>query len=375
MCRVKKEYSLKTVEDRLGILESLDRREFLNFCAKITATLGLASAFIPKVAKAIEQGARKPSVIWLHFAECTADSEAFIRSTYPSTEELLLNILSVDYHETLMAASGEAAEGALKSAMAENKGKYLAVCEGAIPMATPPGPAGVPGGYLTLAGKTGIELAREVLKDAAAVICVGTCSSFGGVQAQRPNPTGAVGVEEATGIATLKIPGCPHNVINSVATIVNYLLLGSLPATDKHGRPLFAFGKRVHDQCQRRAHFDAGQFVEKFGDEAAKQGWCLYKVGCKGPQTYHNCPLVEYNDGCSWPVKGGHPCAGCSEPQFWDNMQPFYERLPDIHLPGVEASADKVGFTLVGGAAVGVAAHAAYTFANRKKFDGTLKDE
>ncbi len=375
MCKTSMDPFGSEPNDRLEALWKIDRRNFLTFCAQITATLGLAPSFIPKVAEAIEGGARRPSVIWLHFAECTGDSEAFIRSTYPSIEDLILNILSIDYHETIMAASGEAAEKSLHDAMKANKGKYLAFCEGAIPTGTPPGPAGKKGDYLTIAGKTGIELAKEVCADAAAVVCVGTCASFGGVQAQKPNPTGAKGVEDAIGVPTLKIPGCPHNVVNSVATVVNYLLLGSLPPTDRLGRPLFAYGKRIHDNCPRRAHFDAGQFVEKFGDKASQDKWCLYKVGCKGPQTYHNCAWVEYNDNTSWPIKGGHGCIGCSEPQFWDNMQPFYERLPNVSLPGVEATADEVGFALVGGATAGVAAHAAYTFINRKKFDDTLRDD
>lgn len=375
MCRVIDEsISGKNQGEKLEIFQDLDRREFMSLCTKIAVTLGLSMSYVPRIAEAIEAAARKPSVIWLHFAECTGDSEAFLRSTYPSVEELIFNILSIDYHETIMAASGTQAEEALAKAMEENKGKYLAICEGAIPTATPPGPAGKPGAYLTIAGKTGLEIAEEVCGNAAHVICVGNCASFGGVQAQHPNPTGAKSIEAALGKPTLKIPGCPHNVVNSIATIVNFLLLGSLPKTDKLGRPLFAFGKRIHDQCPRRAHFDAGQFVEHFGDEAAKNKWCLYKMGCKGPQTYHNCSLVEYNDGTSWPIKGGHGCIGCSEPQFWDNMSPFYNRLPNITLPGVEATADKVGFALVGAAAAGVTAHAVYTFANRKKFDETLKE-
>ena len=363
---------LGSAQERIALLDSMDRREFMAFCVKMAAVLGLGASYAPRIAEAIESGAKKPSVIWLHFAECTADSEAFIRSTYPSIEELILNILSIDYHETIMAAAGTQAEEALAKAMKDNKGKYIAICEGAIPTATPPGPGGKPGAYLTIAGRTGIEIARDVCKDAFAVMCVGTCSSYGGVQAMRPNPTGAKGVSDAIGVPTLNIPGCPHNVVNSVAAVVNFLLLGSLPKTDHLGRPLFAFGKRIHDHCPRRAHFDAGQFVEKFGDAGAKQNWCLYKMGCKGPQTYHNCSLVEYNDGTSWPIKGGHGCVGCSEPNFWDDMQPFYERLPNVHVPGVEASADKIGFTLVGAAAVGVGAHAAWSFANRRKFDPTL---
>lgn len=372
MCRTTQNSASLTVDERIETFEGIDRRAFMSFCAKIAATLGLAPSFIPKVAAAVEGAARKPSVIWLHFQECTADSEAFLAMNYPSVEELVLNILSIDYHETIMAANGDQAEDALKKAMADNKGKYLVVCEGAIPMGTPPGPAGKPGMFCTVAGRTAFDLAKDVCKDAAAVICVGTCSSYGGVQAQRPNPTGAVSVGEALGIPTINIPGCPHNPVNSVATIVNYLLLGSLPKTDRYGRPLFAFGKRIHDHCLRRAHFDAGQFVEKFGDEGAKNRWCLYKVGCKGPQTYSNCPTVEFNDGTSWPVKAGHGCAGCTEPNFWDAMQPFYERLPNVHIPGVEASADKIGLTLVGAAAVGAAGHAVYTFANRGKFTDTM---
>ncbi len=375
MCQNRTELMGASPEEKLEALGKVNRRDFMTFCAQIAGTLGLSASMVPQIADAIEEGARRPSVIWLHFAECSGDSEAFIRSTYPSTEELVLNILSIDYHETIMTTSGHAAEASLEQAMRENKGKYLVICEGAIPTGTPPGPAGKQGDYLTIGGKTGMQLAEEVCADAAAVVCVGTCSSFGGVQAQKPNPTGAMGVEDAIGVPTLKIPGCPHNVVNSVATIVNFLLLGSLPKTDRLGRPLFAYGKRIHDNCQRRAHFDAGQFVEKFGDQASQDKWCLYKVGCKGPQTYHNCAWVEYNDSTSWPIKGGHGCIGCSEPQFWDNMQPFYERLPNVTLPGVETSADNVGMALVGAAGVGIAAHAAYTFANRKKFDDTLQDE
>lgn len=358
----------KEFMEKHKMLYSLDRREFMLFCTKIAAVLGLAPSFIPRIAEAIEEGAKKPSVIWLHLAECTGDSEAFIRSTYPSIEELVLNILSVDYHETIMASAGDQAEELLEKVMRENKGKYLVILEGAIPTSTPPGPGGKPGGFLTIGKRTGMELAKEVCSNAFAAICVGTCSCFGGVQAQYPNPTGAKGVEDAIGVPTLKIPGCPHNVVNSVATVVNFLLLGSLPRTDKYGRPLFAYGKRIHDHCPRRAHFDAGQFVEKFGDEGAMNRYCLYKMGCKGPQTYHNCSLAEYNDGTSWPVKGGHGCIGCSEPDFWDDMAPFYERLPDVKLPGVEATADKVGFALVGAAAAGAAVHGVYTFINRGKF-------
>lgn len=346
--------------DKMLKLRNLDRRNFLKFCGQMAAVLGLSQAYIPKIASAIEKASKRPPVVWLHFAECTGDSEAFIRTVYPSIGELVLDVLSIDYHETIMAAAGTQAEENLQKTVKDEKGKYICIVEGAIPTKDN-------GIYLTIAGKTGIEIAKEVCGNAFATICVGNCACYGGVQAQYPNPTGAKGVKDAIGIKTVNIPACPHNPKNSVATVVNYLLFGKLPDVDKYGRPLFAFYERIHDHCPRRAHFDAGQFVEEFGSEEAKKEYCLYKMGCKGPETYNNCSKVLYND-MSWPIAAGHGCVGCSEPNFWDAMQPFYERLPGIRLPGgggVETTVDNVGFAMAGAAAAGIAAHAVYTFTKK----------
>jgi [NiFe] hydrogenase small subunit len=149
----------------------------------------------------------------------------------------------------------------------------------------------------------------------------------GGVQAAKPNPGGYVGVGDALGVKTLNIPGCPPNPINFVGTVVNYLLLGKLPALDNLGRPVFAYGNTIHDKCPRRSHFENDEFVEEFGSEEAAMGYCLYQLGCRGPETFNNCPIVKFNDGTSWPVEAGHPCIGCSEPNFWDSMSPFYEEM------------------------------------------------
>ena len=156
----------------------------------------------------------------------------------------------------------------------------------------------------------------------------------------------------------VNIAGCPMNVDNLTGTVVHFLTFGALPATDGLGRPLFAFGKRIHDHCERRAHFGAGQFVENWDDAGHRDGWCLYKMGCKGPETYHNCPDVRWNEGVSWPIGAGHGCLGCSEPGFWDTMTPFYRRLPEVPGFGVEASVDKIGLALTGLTAAGIAAHA-----------------
>jgi hydrogenase small subunit len=145
------------------------------------------------------------------------------------------------------------------------------------------------------------------------------------------------------------------------ATIVHYLTFGRVPALDYDGRPLFAYGARIHDQCPKRANFDAGQFVEQFDDEAARKGWCLYHVGCKGPATYSPCPIFLWNTRTSWPIGAGHPCLGCTERHFWDTMTPFYGRLPNVAGFGVERYADTIGAALAVGAAAGVAAHAIAT--------------
>ncbi len=299
--------------------KGITRRDFMKYCGFLTATLGLSSSFVPKVAEVFAAPKQRPPVVWLHFAECTGCSESLLRSMYPWIDQLVLEILSVEYHETIMAAAGHQAEEALHSAVEKYKGKFICVVEGAI--ATK-----YNGAYGKIGGRTFLEIAKDVCPKAKAVICYGTCSSFGGVQAAAPNPGGYKGVSEALGIKTLNIPGCPPNPVNLIGTVVNYLLLGKLPALDDLGRPLFAYGKTIHDQCPRRAHYENDEFVEEFGSEEAAMGYCLYNMGCKGPDTYNNCPIAKFNDGTSWPIEAGHPCIGCSEPNFWDKMTPFFEQ-------------------------------------------------
>ena len=330
--------------------KGVTRREFLKFCSAMAATLVLPTRYIEKIADALA-AAPRPPLVWLEFQDCAGNTEALLRSSRPSIGDIVLNTLSVDYHETIMAPAGKAAEKSLLDSIEKNKGKYICVVEGSIPMKDD-------GIYCTIGGKTALALARQVCGNAAATIAMGSCAFYGGWPAASPNPTGAVGVKDAVpGITLINLPGCPTNAANITATIVHYLTFGALPATDQLGRPLFAYGKRIHDNCERRAHFDAGQFVEEWGDEHHRQGWCLYKMGCKGPATYHNCPTVRYNDGVSWPIGSGHGCVGCSEPAFWDTMSPFYRRLPNVEGFGVELQADQIGLGVVGGVAAVFGAH------------------
>lgn len=346
-------------QDEFGsILDGLarsgvSRREFLGFCSAMAATLALPASYGAKIAEALENPAKKPTVVWLEMQACTGDTESLLRASKPKVGELVLDIISYDYHETIMAPAGKAAEKSLTDVVKNLKGKYIAIVEGSIPMAED-------GIYCCIGGRTALDIAREVCGNAAATIAVGNCAWDGGLPAANPNPTGAVGVKKAVPNATvINLPGCPMNVENLTAVIVHYLTFNALPATDNMGRPLFAYGKRIHDNCERRAHFDAGQFVRTWGDEGHRQGWCLYEMGCKGPETYHNCPTVRWNEGTSWPVQSGHPCIGCAAPHFWDAMGGggIYRRLPNVPGFGIESNADKIGTGLAAVTAAGLAAH------------------
>ncbi|MEN6467156.1 MAG: hydrogenase small subunit [Syntrophaceae bacterium] len=346
----------------------VSRRDFIRWTSFMTAALMLPPVFRPAVARAAENFSRVP-VVWLHFAECTGCSEAFLRSSYPNVDDILLDTISLEYHETLMAAAGYQAEENLEKAMHDFAGKFICVIEGAIPK-------GLNGYYLTLGpkGKTSVEMAKEVTSKAMATICIGSCSAFGNIQAARPNPTDAMGVSKAIGIRTVNIAGCPPNPVNFTGTILHYLMFGGIPPLDSLGRPVWAYGKRIHDFCERRPHYDAAEFVEEWGDAGAQKGWCLFNVGCKGPYTYANCSKVRFNDGTSWPVMGGHGCIGCTEPDFWDTMAPLEKPIAAANVGGGERTVDRIGVALAGATAAGIAVHALASAAKHrdkdKKADG-----
>ena len=291
------------VATRLGIT----RREFLQFCAATATTLGLPAGAEAAIAKAMEQ-ARRPSVIWLHFQECTGCTESLLRAEHPTLDKLILDVISLDYHETLFAAAVHQAEAARKEAMKANKGKYILVVEGAIPVKEN-------GIYCKIGGQTAVDMLKECAADAAAVIAIGSCASWGGMPSTKPNPTGASPAHKVLGKPVVTIPGCPPNPYNFLSTVVHFLTFGKLPEVDKLGRPKFAYSRLIHENCERRAHFDAGRFAKEFGDDGHRKGWCLYKLGCKGPETYANCPVILFGDvsNSSWPVGTGHPCIGCTE--------------------------------------------------------------
>ncbi|QFI55910.1 hydrogenase 2 small subunit [Aeromonas simiae] len=289
---------------RLGV----SRRDFMKFCAGLAATAGLPIGAAEQVAAALS-APQRPPVIWIGAQECTGCTESLLRATHPTLENLVLDTISLEYHEVLSAAFGQQVEENKHRAMARYQGRYVLVVDGSIPLKD----GGI---YCMVAGKPIVEHIREAAAGAAAIIAIGSCASWGGVPVTGGNPTGAVSLSEALGgKPVINIPGCPPNLHNFLATVAHLLTFNRAPALDAQGRPLFAYGRLIHEHCERRPHFDAGRFAKAFGDEGHRNGWCLYHLGCKGPETHGNCSTLEFCDigGGIWPVGIGHPCYGCNE--------------------------------------------------------------
>ena len=300
------EISAENLEEAIKTLEM--EGEFNKWVSMVTAGMRLHPEYEATVKEGVKQLNKLP-IVWLELSDCSGNSEAFIKTANPRMDDLILQYISLDYHELLMAASGEASETALDAVLKNDFGNYVLIVEGAIPLA-------LEGKYLRIGpkGETGLELLQRTAEGAAAILAIGSCAFDGGVVAAEPNPTGAVGVAEALGRDdVINLPGCPVNAINVVGTLLHYLMFDEMPELDEKNRPLWAYSARIHDNCERRGHYDLDEFVLEWGDEGAKKGWCLFKMGCKGPYADLNCSLVKFNDGTSWPVQVGHGCFACGQ--------------------------------------------------------------
>jgi hydrogenase small subunit len=342
------------------------RSDFLKFAGLAAAAAGVQVSGFKEVVEALESKPRPP-IIWLHSQECTCCSESFIRSSHPLVADVVFDYLSLDYTETLMAAAGFQAEAAKKATMEKYKGQYILLCEGSVPTKD----SGI---YCAIAGQTAEHHVKEAAENAAAVIAWGSCASNGCVQSANPNPTGATPIHKIISKPVIRVPGCPPIAEVMVGIVTHILVYGKMPALDAAGRPKEFYSRRVHDTCYRRPNYDAGLFVESFDDENARNGYCLYKMGCRGPMTYNACAVTGWNNGTSFPIKSGHPCLGCSEDGFWDYGR-FYEHLGNVPGFGIENNADIVGGAVAAATAVGIAAHAVATNVRKKDIINENKEE
>ena len=341
-------------EDEMSIFPGLTRRDFLKACAALASLVGISGSMaVTSVAEALEGLARRPQVVWSLFQECLGCSVNLLQARKPDPAQLILQQISLNYHEAVMAPAGAQAEKSFSDTV-DSKDFYYIV-EGAIA-------TGIPGA-MTVNGRTSMEIVKDAYQKAKGTICIGSCACYGNIQAAAPNPTGAKGVGDylrneggIPNAVVINSPRCPGNAEDTLAILVYILVNGKLPELDGKGRPKFLFSQTIHDNCERRGHFDNGEFVEQFGDEGSRNRWCLYKMGCKGPVTYAPCPVNRWNGDTGWPVKAG-PCIGCSEPGFWDKLTPFYSKAAGFHIPG-DISPVAIGEALGIATAVGIGAHA-----------------
>ena len=357
-----------TVPEFQGMLESrgVSRRSFMKLCGTLAVMVGLGEAAAPRVAQALEESVIGASqgdlypVIWIEGASCTGCTEAFAQIDAPDPASIVLEMISLNYSETLSAAAGWSMEEAKEQTIAA--GNYILIYEGAVLN-------GWDGNALRIAGKTGNEHLIEAAEKANAVVALGSCAVNGGWMAAHPNPSNAQGVQQflkAQGIETpvINIPGCPPNPEWLCAILVEVLLLNKLPELNAENKPAQIFGQTVHDNCQRRGHFENGEFVYQFGSPEEAKGYCLYPLGCRGPQTKANCGVVRYNHRRSWCIEAGAPCIGCCEAnpenpgQNWVEVNaPFLKRHRDLRIGDFMVQPGTIALGLTGIVAAALVVH------------------
>jgi hydrogenase small subunit len=291
----------------------INRRDFLKYCAATAAVLGLSELeFTTKVAQAIEAASKKPPLIWLEGQDCAGCTISFTGILNPPASSIILDKISLRYHETAMAASGQMAEEVYKETV--KKGGYVLIVEGSVPSADDR--------FCMIGGRPFKKILEEAAQKAAAIIAVGACATYGGIPAA--TPTKGIGLNKALpGKAVINLPTCPVHADHLAGTVLYFLTTGKVPPLDKIGRPVSYFGQSIHDNCRRRAHFDAGRFLKDWNDPKQKD-WCLFEKGCKGPITNSDCPIRRWNDGINFCIDCGAPCQGCAEPGFYAEMTPLY---------------------------------------------------
>jgi len=278
-------------------------------------------------------------VISIQGQNCTGCVTSTLCSEYPAIKDILLKEiipgvkLDFVFHPNIMTSSGNLAMDVLEKE--GNKKDFVLIVDGAIPTKDN-------GVYCITGEKDGkkstiLSEVIELSKNAFLVIALGTCAAFGGIAAGNPNPTGAQSVgdiflTQKINTPLVNISGCPPHPDWLFGTIEEVLLKGlENVELDDLKRPKTFYGKLIHENCPNRAYFDEGKFAAKLGDKG-----CLYELGCKGPITYSDCPIRQWNGKTNWVIGSGAPCNGCTQPEYPDFIGDFYERIIDVQVPANE---------------------------------------
>ena len=361
-----------TITEFDSILASrgVTRRDFMKLAGAVAVAAGLTELAAPRVAQALEEsviGATKGDlypVIWIEGASCTGCTESFAQVETPDVATVVLDLISLNYSETLSAAAGHSVEEA--KAQTIEAGNYILVYEGAVLEAWG-------GNALRVAGEVGTTALVDAAKSATAVVALGSCAVNGGWCAAHPNPSNAMGVQEYLKKADVEatvvnVPGCPANPEWLMSVLVDVVVMKDpsllLARLNDMAMPNDIFGQTIHDNCERRGHFENGEFVYEFGSEEEAKGYCLYPLGCRGPQTKSNCGVTLWNNRRSWCVQSGAPCIGCCEAnpnnpgQNWVEVNtPFYKRHRDLRIGDWTFQPGTVALALTGLVAAALVVH------------------
>lgn len=351
-----------------GMLEArgVTRRSFMKLCGAIAVAAGLGELAAPRVAQALEEsviGATRGNlypVIWIEGASCTGCTESFAQVETPDPATVVLEMISLNYSETLSAAAGHSMEEAKAQTIVA--GNYILIYEGAVL-------EGWNGQALRVADMPGTEHLVEAAANANAVVALGSCAVNGGWMGANPNSAGALGVEQylkkvGINVPVVNVPGCPANPEWLMAVLVDVVMMGKLPELNSMNKPAAIFDQTIHDNCERRGHFENGEFVYEFGSEEEAKGYCLYPVGCRGPQTKSNCGVTLWNNRRSWCVQAGAPCIGCCEANpndpgdNWVEVNtPFFKRHRDLRIGGWMVQPGTIALGLTGLVAAALVVH------------------
>ena len=311
---------------------TLSRRDYVKLCSGTVAGFGISQMFHPAVHEVFAQTltGELPPVFWVQGQGCTGCSVTLLNSAHPSIADVLLKVISLEFHPTVMAGEGEGAYEHMLHVAAANKGKYVFAVEGSVPVKHD--------GKCCVVAEAGhkeitmTQITKELAANAAAVLAVGTCAAYGGIPAAKGGETGAMGVGaylKQQGVATpvVNIPGCPPHpdwIVGTIAIALQALATNTLDlfvrqGLDATGRPKAFYGRNVHMHCPHLAEFESGKMCASMTD---KDG-CRYTLGCKGPKS--GCDSFErlWNNRVNWCVDNA-TCIGCTSHNFPDGKSPFY---------------------------------------------------
>jgi len=307
------------------------RREFLKLSMAGGVATGMSLSGMGRIVRALAADKALAPVIWLQGQSCSGCSVSLLNTVYPDIAEVITQVISLKYHMTVMAGTGDVSTGVIDEVVAKKKGELVLVMEGSIPtkgdvFCT----LGERGGHHIPIG----DLVLQVAGASQAAIAVGACATFGGIPAAKGNPTGAVSLsaflkDKGVSLPVINVAGCPPHPDWMVGTIAHYLWYG-VPELDSAGRPKM-FYPNTHENCERYSYFSEGVFAKDYGEP-----YCLYELGCKGPIAHCDVSRRGWNNGVNACINCGSPCIGCTEPSFPDHDDAGLRGVVQLDRPGIK---------------------------------------